>query len=147
MFISVITAPIVLAQLIDFLIRRCYVNPQCSNIHPANSICLAYSRYEYGCANTIGVVMVSYYWPKFAALCLFVETSPINYAGKSGKRNRYFIQKLHLQMANSYRWPQSQTDVQLIVSFPTHLHFRYKRLFYSNIGTQVREMSDLALSI
>ncbi len=27
-FLSVITAPIVLAHLIDFLIRRCYVNPQ-----------------------------------------------------------------------------------------------------------------------
>jgi hypothetical protein len=28
MFLSTITAPIVLAQLIDFLIRRCYVNPR-----------------------------------------------------------------------------------------------------------------------
>jgi hypothetical protein len=27
MFFPVITAPIVLAELIDFLIRRCYVNP------------------------------------------------------------------------------------------------------------------------
>jgi hypothetical protein len=27
MFLSVITAPIVLVQLIDFLIRLCYVNP------------------------------------------------------------------------------------------------------------------------
>jgi hypothetical protein len=44
MLFSVITAPIVLAQLIDFLIRRRHVNP---NIHPANSICHAYSRYEY----------------------------------------------------------------------------------------------------
>jgi hypothetical protein len=80
MFLSVITAPIVLAQLIDFLIRQYYVNPQCSNINPANSTRLAYSdmNSEYICANTIGVVMVSSYWPKFAALRLFVETSPIN---------------------------------------------------------------------
>ncbi len=41
-FLSVITAPIVLAHLIDFLYRRCHVNPQWSNIQPANLIRLAY---------------------------------------------------------------------------------------------------------
>jgi hypothetical protein len=50
MFLSVITAPIVLAQLIYFLIRGCHVN---RNIHPANSIRLAYSRYEYVRAHPI----------------------------------------------------------------------------------------------
>jgi hypothetical protein len=87
MFLSVITAPIVLAELIDFLIRRCYVNPPCLKIHPAKLIRLAYSRYECVCANTIGVVMVSSYWPKFAALCLFVKTMPIYNALATGNRN------------------------------------------------------------
>jgi hypothetical protein len=50
---------------------------ECSNIYPANLIRLAYSRYEYFCANTIGVVLVSSYLPKFAALRLFVETMPV----------------------------------------------------------------------
>jgi hypothetical protein len=47
MFLSVITAPIVLAQLTDFLIRGCYMTPHCSNIHSANLIRHAYSRYEH----------------------------------------------------------------------------------------------------
>jgi hypothetical protein len=46
------------------------------NIHPANSIRHAYSRYKHVRANTIGIVMVSPYWLKFAALRLFVETIP-----------------------------------------------------------------------
>jgi hypothetical protein len=48
MFLSLITAPIVLAHLFDFLTRRCYVNPL---IHPANLIRHAYSRCEYVRAN------------------------------------------------------------------------------------------------
>jgi hypothetical protein len=48
---------------------------------------LAYSRYEYVCANTIGVAMVSSYWAKFAALRLFVETMPIYNAVAAGNRN------------------------------------------------------------
>jgi hypothetical protein len=77
MFLSVITAPIVLVQLIDFLIRRCYVNPP---IFEYSSCKFNPPRLfnEYVIANPIGVVMVSSYWPKFAALRLFVETSPIN---------------------------------------------------------------------
>jgi hypothetical protein len=58
MFFSVITVPIVLAHLIDFLIRRCHVHPQWLNIHPANLIRLAYSRYYHVQANTIGIVNV-----------------------------------------------------------------------------------------
>ncbi len=101
MFLSVITAPIVLAQLIDFLIRRCHVNPQWPNLQPANLIRLAYSRYKHIHANTIGVVnchflntqsgsngiLVSSYRPKFAALRLFVETMPIYKAVATGIRN------------------------------------------------------------
>ncbi len=46
------------------------------NIHPENSIRHAYSRYKHVRANNIGIVMVSPYWLKFAALRLFVETIP-----------------------------------------------------------------------
>jgi hypothetical protein len=56
----------------------------------ANLIRLAYSRYEYVCANTIGVVMVSSYWPKFAALRLFVETMPIYKAIATGNSTNEF---------------------------------------------------------
>ncbi len=60
------------------------------NSHPANSIRRAYSRYEYVAANTIGVVTVSPYWLKFAALRLFVETIPIYKAVASGNGNIEF---------------------------------------------------------
>ena len=57
------------------------------NIRPANSIRHAYSRYEHVRANTIGAVMVSSYWLKFAALRLFVVTMPIKKAVASGNGN------------------------------------------------------------
>jgi hypothetical protein len=65
------------------------------DIYPANLIRLTYSRYEYVCANTIGVVMVSSYWSKFAALCLFVETMLIFNAVATGNRNNelYNVQR------------------------------------------------------
>ncbi len=50
-------------------------------------------------------------------LRLFVIKKPINYAGTSGKRNRFFTQKLHVQMANSHWPPQSQTNTQPLPSF------------------------------
>jgi hypothetical protein len=77
MFLSALTAPIVLAHLIDFLIRRCFVNPQCSNIHPANLIRYAYSRYEYVCANRYAVITERNI---LIPLCLFIQTSPIDFA-------------------------------------------------------------------
>jgi hypothetical protein len=87
MFLSVITAPIVLAHLINFLNRRCHVNfPR-----------LAYSKYKHVLANTIGVVMVSSHWPKFTALRLFVETMPIYDAVATGNRNN----ELYREMARS----------------------------------------------
>jgi hypothetical protein len=58
--------------------------------YPANSICHAYSRYEYVAANTIGIVTVSPYWLKLAALRLFVETIPIYKAEASGNGNIEF---------------------------------------------------------
>jgi hypothetical protein len=64
------------------------------NSHPANSIRHAYSRYEYVvAANTIGVVTVSPYWLKFAALRLFVETIPIYKAVASGNGNIEFYRE------------------------------------------------------
>jgi hypothetical protein len=67
---------------------------QCKpNSHPENSIRHVYSRYEYVPANTIGVVMVSPYWLKFAALRLFVETIPIYKAVASGNGNIEFYRE------------------------------------------------------
>jgi hypothetical protein len=69
---------------------------QCKpNSHPANSICHAYSRYEYVHANTIGIVTVSPYWLKFAALRLFVVTMPmpIQKAVASGKGNNEYYRR------------------------------------------------------
>jgi hypothetical protein len=67
---------------------------QCKpNSHPANSIRHAYLRYEYVRANTIGVVTVSPYWLKFAALRLFVVTMPIQKAVTSGNGNIEFYRE------------------------------------------------------
>ncbi len=64
---------------------------QCKlNSHPANLLRHAYSRYEYVRAITIGVVTVSPYWLKFAALRLFVVTMPIEKAVASGNGNIEF---------------------------------------------------------
>jgi hypothetical protein len=58
---------------------------QCKpNSHPANSICHA---------NTIAVVTVSPYWLKFATLCLFVVTMPIQKAVASGKGNNEYYRR------------------------------------------------------
>jgi hypothetical protein len=38
---------------------------------------------------------------------IFVETSSVNKAGTSGKGNRFFTQKLHVQMTNSTNSNQS----------------------------------------
>ncbi len=112
MFLSVITAPLVLSHLIDFLIRQYHVNPHLLNIHPANLIRHAFSRYKYVHANTIGVVnvqilntqcgpngkLVSSYWPKFATLCQFMETMPIYNAVATGNGNKEFYRKQHVQI-------------------------------------------------
>jgi hypothetical protein len=61
--------------------------------YPANLIRHAYSRYEFVAANTIGVVTVSPYWLKFAALRLFVVTIPIYKAVASGNGNIEFYRE------------------------------------------------------
>ncbi len=58
----------------------------------------AYSRYKHVRANTIGIVMVSLYWLKFAALRLFVETIPIYKAVATGKEIMSFTEKGHVQI-------------------------------------------------
>jgi hypothetical protein len=65
---------------------------------PANSISHAYSRYKHVRANTIGVVMVSPYWLKFAVLRLFVETIPIYKAVSTGKGIMSFTEKGQVQI-------------------------------------------------
>jgi hypothetical protein len=67
--------------------------PSKPKFHPANSIRHAYSRYKYAWANTIGTVMVSPYWLKFAALRLFVVTMPIQKAVASGNGNIAFYRE------------------------------------------------------
>ncbi len=86
--------------------------------HPANSIRHAYLRYEYVRANTIEVGTVSPYWLKFAALRLFVMTSPINKTVASGNGNRLFTEKRHVQIANNPRSPKCQTEAELLAPFP-----------------------------
>jgi hypothetical protein len=71
--------------------------PYKPNIHPANLIRHAYSRYQHVRANTIGIVTVSPYWLKFAALRLFVETIPIYKAVATGKGKNEFYRE----------WPRS----------------------------------------
>jgi hypothetical protein len=54
------------------------------------------SRYEYVRANTIGIVTVSPYWLKFAALRLFAGTMPIQKSVASGKgNNEYYRRRTH----------------------------------------------------
>jgi hypothetical protein len=64
-----------------------------ANIHPANLFHHAYSRYKHVRANAIGIVTVSPYWLKFAALLLFVETIPIYKAVATGKGNNEFYRE------------------------------------------------------
>jgi hypothetical protein len=72
---------------------------QCKpNSLPANSIRHAYLRYEYVQANTIGVVTVSPYLLKFAALRLFVVTMPIQKAIASVKEIMSITEKGHVQI-------------------------------------------------
>jgi hypothetical protein len=67
MFLSVITAPIVLAQLIDFLNRQCKVNRivilQIRSAMPIQDMNTSAPKYKEGEA-----------LKKLGALCLFVET-------------------------------------------------------------------------
>ncbi len=62
MLLSTITAPIVLVHLIDFLIRRCYVNPlkiwSAMPIQHMNTSAPIYWRWRVISANNIGVVNV-----------------------------------------------------------------------------------------
>jgi hypothetical protein len=106
MLLSVITAPIVLAELIDILIRRSYVNPpmfeySSCKFDPPHLFKIWIRLRQY-----IGAVMVSSYWPKFPALRLFVEIMPIYNAVATGTEILSFTEKRHVQIAKNFRWPQ-----------------------------------------
>ncbi len=63
------------------------------------------------CANTyIGWVRADR--SSLTPLCLFIMTSPINWALARGNGNRFITQNVHIQIANSPRSPQSQTKAQ-----------------------------------
>jgi hypothetical protein len=47
-------------------------------------------------------------------LCLFIQTSPIDFAVASGNRNRLFTGKLHVQITTKLRSPQCQTKAPLL---------------------------------
>ncbi len=104
MFLSVKTAPLVLAKLIDFLIGRCHVNtPWCSNIHP--QIWSATLDQDINTSAPILLALwmfiswirtgklVSSSWPKFAALRLFVETTPVKESARRTVRCHITLEK------------------------------------------------------
>jgi hypothetical protein len=90
MFLSVITAPIVLAHLINFLIRKCYVSPpmlekfilQIWSAMPIQDMNTSAPIYNKGEA-----------LKKLAALHLFVETLPIYKTIATGNRNNEFYRE------------------------------------------------------
>ncbi len=125
MFLSVITAPIVLAELIDILIRWSYVNPPMFEY--------SFCKFDSPCLfniwirlrQYIGAVMVSSYWPKFPALRLFVETMPIHNAVATGNRNIEFYRET---ARSNCKKPSIATKLDrtwITVFFPTPLIFRY----------------------
>jgi hypothetical protein len=94
---------------------------QCKpNNNPANSIRHAYSRYEYVYADIYAVTTESNI---LTLLCLFIQTSPVDFAVASGKGNRLFIGELHVQIANKLQSPQCHTEAELLSHSP--LIFRY----------------------
>jgi hypothetical protein len=69
------------------------------NIHPANLIPHAYSRYEYVCANIYAVITERNI---LTPLCLFIQASPIDFAVATGKGNEFFTGKLNVQIAMNF---------------------------------------------
>ncbi len=125
MFLSVITAPIVLAELIDFLIRRSYVNPpmfeySSCKFNPPRLFKIWISLRQY-----IGAVMVSSYWPKFPALRLYVETMPIYNAEATGNRNIEFYRETARSNCKKPSIATMPDRTWITVFFPTPLIFRY----------------------
>jgi hypothetical protein len=122
MFLSVITAPIVLAELIDFLIRRSYVNPPMfkylsCKFDPPHLFKIWIRLRQY--------VMVSSYWPKFPARCLFVETMPIYNAVATGNRNIEFYRETACSNCKKPLIATMPDRTWISVFFPIPLIFRY----------------------
>jgi hypothetical protein len=61
--------------------------------HPADSICHAYSRYEYIPANVLALTYHFRHYKKFATLRLVVQTMPIYKAVASGNGNIEFYRE------------------------------------------------------
>jgi hypothetical protein len=125
MFHSVITAPIVLAELIDFLIRRSYVNPpmfeySSCKFYPSRLFKIWIRLRQY-----IGAVMVWSYWPKFPALRLFVETMPIYNVVATGNRNIEFYRETARSNCKKPAIATMPDRTWITGFFPTPLIFRY----------------------
>jgi hypothetical protein len=103
------------------------LTPNGRNIHPANLIRLAYSRYKHVCANTIGVVNVNVLntqWEtglvllaKIRSASLIRRDNAIYKAVACGNGKRLLTQKLHIQISYKLRSPQYRTKVQLLSPF------------------------------
>ena len=124
MFLSVLTAPIVLAVLIDILIRRSYVNPpmfeySSCKFDPPRLFKIWIHLRQY-----IGAVLVSPYWPKFPSLRLFVETMPIYNAVATGNRNIEFYRETARSNCKKPSIATMPDRTWITVFFPTPLIFR-----------------------
>ncbi len=85
---------------------------QCKpNSHTENSSRHAYSRYEYIRADIYEVTTESNI---LTPLCLFIQTSPIDFAVASRKGNRLFTGEMHVQIANKLRSPQCHPEAELL---------------------------------
>ncbi len=95
-----------------------------SPIQVINTSAPIYWRWHVISANTIGLGEEEVL-SKFAMLCLFVKTSPINFAGMGGNGNK----EIYRETTRS-NWKQPSIAIvpgwlSTIVSLPTHLFFRY----------------------
>jgi hypothetical protein len=80
-------------------------NLNCLKIYPANLIRLAYSSNKLWLRQYIGGVDRNILSPLTSA-------SPFNLAVSRGNGNRFFAQKLHVEIANNPQSPHSQIESQ-----------------------------------
>ncbi len=123
MFLSVLTAPIVLAELIDFLIRRSDVNPPMLEYSSCKFDLPRLFKIWIRLRQYIGAVMVSSYWSKFPALR--VETMPIYNAVATGNRNIEFYRETARSNCKKPSIATMPDRTWNTMFFPTPLIFRY----------------------
>ncbi len=115
MFLSIITAPIVLAHLINFLTKWCYVNPpQCSKnlsckFDPPRLFKIWICPRQY-----IKKVKPWENWLQFT----YFSTHCLYKAMQPETEIISFTEKRHVQIANNPRSPQCQTEPELLCSSP-----------------------------